>query len=145
MVVLMCIIFGFSAKTAVESDESSLQITDAIVNTYENFFHKIIDIGDKETLILQVNHIVRKISHGLEYGVLAVLVSFHLWVWSIKKRKLFIGAILISGIYAMTDEFHQLFVAGRSGQITDVMIDTTGAVIGATCFVIILILEKRKI
>ena len=144
MVVLMCIIFAFSAKTAVESDESSLQITDVIVNTYENLFHKIIDISDKETLILQVNHIVRKLSHGLEYGVLAVLVSFHLWACSIKRRKLFLGAILISCIYAMTDEFHQLFVVGRSCQITDVMIDTTGAVIGATCFVIILILEKRK-
>ena len=41
--------------------------------------------------------------------------------------------------YAATDEFHQLFVPGRSGQMTDVMIDSVGCLIG--CLVTCLILH----
>ena len=33
-------------------------------------------------------------------------------------------------IYASTDEIHQLFVGGRSGRFTDVLIDTAGGFIG---------------
>ena len=36
-------------------------------------------------------------------------------------------SVAFSGGYAALDEFHQLFVAGRSGQPTDVLIDTLGA------------------
>ena len=32
-------------------------------------------------------------------------------------------------LYACTDEFHQLFVPGRAGRFTDVLIDTTGGII----------------
>ena len=38
--------------------------------------------------------------------------------------------MITTSFYAATDEFHQLFVAGRSGQIKDVLIDTIGACIG---------------
>ena len=33
-------------------------------------------------------------------------------------------------LYAATDEFHQLFVPGRAGLPTDVLIDATGAALG---------------
>jgi len=142
-VVLMCIIFTFSAKTAIESDEGSLQIANVIIGIYEKSSGNITDMSQKKELLLQVDHIVRKLSHGLEYGVLAIFVTFHLGICAMKRWKLFFTAILISGIYACTDEFHQLFVAGRSCQLTDVMIDTAGATIGATCFMILLIFQKR--
>ncbi|UYJ41604.1 MAG: VanZ family protein [Lachnospiraceae bacterium] len=34
---------------------------------------------------------------------------------------------MIAVLYACTDEYHQLFVPGRSGQLRDVMIDAVGA------------------
>ena len=46
------------------------------------------------------------------------------------KWKISLIAIILSFIYACTDEFHQMFVSGRSGEWLDVMIDTTGATIG---------------
>ena len=142
-VIIMCIIFTFSAKTAIESDDSSLQIANVIIGIYEKSSGNITDMSQKQELLLQVDHIVRKMSHGLEYAVLAVFVAFHLGVCDLKRWKLFFTTILFSGTYACTDEFHQLFVAGRSCQLTDVMIDATGATIGATCFIILLILQKR--
>ena len=39
---------------------------------------------------------------------------------------------MLSFLYACSDEFHQFFIAGRSAQFTDVMIDTCGALIGQT-------------
>lgn len=33
-------------------------------------------------------------------------------------------------IYTISDEIHQLFVLGRGGQIKDVIIDSSGAVVG---------------
>ena len=37
---------------------------------------------------------------------------------------------VIAAAYAATDEFHQLFVPGRSGQISDVVLDSAGALAG---------------
>ena len=41
-------------------------------------------------------------------------------------------------IYACTDEFHQLFIAGRSGEFMDVMIDTMGVLNGALLALLII-------
>ncbi len=40
-----------------------------------------------------------------------------------------IAALLICLIYGATDEFHQTFVDGRSGEVRDVLVDTLGALI----------------
>ena len=37
---------------------------------------------------------------------------------------------LCGTLYAMTDEFHQLFVPGRSGEIRDVCLDSAGVLVG---------------
>ena len=42
---------------------------------------------------------------------------------------LILALALCSG-FAMTDEFHQTFVAGRTGQMMDVIIDSLGAIVG---------------
>ena len=39
-------------------------------------------------------------------------------------------ALVIVFLYACTDEFHQLFIPGRSGEFRDVMVDTCGGIIG---------------
>ena len=47
------------------------------------------------------------------------------------NRKRLLLSIFLAFLYACTDEIHQLFVPGRSGEIKDVCIDTCGAFIGA--------------
>ena len=37
---------------------------------------------------------------------------------------------LTATVYAATDEFHQLFIPGRSGQVSDVLLDSAGALAG---------------
>jgi VanZ family protein len=141
--LLMCIIFNFSSETAVESVGSSLQIANAVIDIYDKITDNAIDISQKPEILLQVDHLVRKFAHGLEYAVLAAFLAFHLWILGWRRWKLFLTSILISGVYAGTDEFHQLFVVGRGCQITDVLIDITGAVIGAVCCITFLILRNK--
>lgn len=48
-------------------------------------------------------------------------------------KKIGLG-LMICMLYACSDEAHQLFVAGRSGQLKDVMIDISGSTLGMTAF-----------
>ena len=42
------------------------------------------------------------------------------------------GAIAISSIYGMTDEYHQLFVPSRAFDVLDIAADIVGSVVGAS-------------
>ena len=96
----------------------------------------------------QIHFIVRKGGHLSEYAILATLLFFAL------RRSLlpsFQGArwksaalsLFISAIYAAGDEFHQSFVGSRTAAFSDVMIDTSGALI-ALCFILIIGCFCRK-
>jgi len=66
--------------------------------------------------------VLRKLAHLSEYAVLGALLQRAL------SRPGF--AILIGGIYAVSDEVHQHFVRGRHAAWYDVVIDTIGVTIG---------------
>lgn len=54
------------------------------------------------------------------------------------------GSIILGVIYAVSDELHQLFVPGRAGRITDVMIDSLGLMTGILFAYILLLLYAEK-
>jgi len=76
--------------------------------------------------------VVRKASHVAEYSVLALL----LWrarrrpvkndprPWSWREAAF---ALCAAGVYAVTDEFHQMFVPSRGASVWDIGLDTLGA------------------
>ena len=68
------------------------------------------------------DYVLRKCAHMLEYAVLAVLLYRAL------GREL--PALALASAYAVTDELHQTFVAGRHGTPVDWAIDTAGALLG---------------
>jgi len=72
----------------------------------------------------QALHIlVRKAGHFFAYFILAGLLTYGYQ----KSSRLRPGLILaLVFLYACTDEFHQVFVPGRSGEFRDVLIDTSG-------------------
>lgn len=43
-----------------------------------------------------------------------------------------LGAIVISSLYGVSDEYHQMFVPGRSFDVLDIVADTIGSVVGAS-------------
>lgn len=123
----MGVIFWLSSRTATESSEQSGVIVE--------FLRKI--FGDN----VLTDFIVRKSAHCLEFTGLSFLFNLSLYVT--KNKPSFVFAVMLTSIYAATDEFHQLFVEGRSCQITDWAIDTAGAILGALGFLVILSIIKK--
>lgn len=72
--------------------------------------------------------VIRKTAHMTLYAILAFCAACSQIKPSFKK------VLLFCACYACTDEFHQLFIPGRSGEIRDVCIDCLGACIGFLLF-----------
>lgn len=68
-----------------------------------------------------IDFILRKIAHITEYAILCFLL-----IRAIKNKK---WAFLIAFLYAVSDEFHQLFIFGRHGTMRDVGIDSIGIIL----------------
>lgn len=83
-----------------------------------------------------INAPLRKVVHATVYFVLALLLlAISRVIFGSKKYLLSCAVtILLCFIFAMTDEYHQTFVDGRTGQMLDVMIDTAGACVGVLLF-----------
>ncbi len=71
-----------------------------------------------------------KIVHACVYIVLAYLFSVAFRKSGVRKY-LFAAALMSATFYGITDEIHQLFVAGRDASVGDVIADLTGAFIGS--------------
>lgn len=76
------------------------------------------------------NFIVRKTAHFTEYMVLGIITThaFDNAYARGRSRLLLIAAVLV--LTPSIDETIQLFVSGRSGQPTDVLLDCCGAATG---------------
>lgn len=83
-----------------------------------------------------INAPLRKVVHATVYFVLALLLlTISRVIFGSKKYLLSCTiTMLLCFIFAMTDEYHQTFVDGRTGQMMDVMIDTAGACVGMSLF-----------
>jgi VanZ family protein len=114
-------------------------------------------ITDKHPTKEKINKVVaflnkplRKCMHASVYFILSILLYNLFCLYKISNWKRCILSVACSFLYACTDEFHQLFVDGRTGQFTDVLIDTLGAVLGVIVVNLILyfiskIKNKKKI
>lgn len=143
--IIMGMIFQFSAKPAVNSDESSRTVANLVIKLYEDISDHELEDGERIYLIDTVNHVIRKGAHFTEYAILACSVAFHLYVWGKRRKSILFIATAISALYAISDEVHQLYVPGRSGELRDVIIDSCGAITGAFLFCVIwLIISKIK-
>ncbi len=91
----------------------------------------------EEQLIEKLNKPLRKCMHASVYFVLSILIFNCLKTFKISGWKTVIIPIGIAFLYACTDEFHQLFIDGRTSQFTDVLIDTFGAILGVALINII--------
>lgn len=86
--------------------------------------HNILGINYSDKLIF----IIRKCAHVSEFFILGILVINLVSKYNVKH--IYLISFIICVLYSSSDEFHQLFVPGRSGQVTDVLIDLIGVVLG---------------
>jgi VanZ family protein len=73
--------------------------------------------------------LVKKGGHMLGYGLLALAYLGGLLAERNDPKSSAVAAWLLALLYACSDEFHQIFVAGRHASLLDVGIDAIGAAI----------------
>ncbi len=86
--------------------------------------------------IEDLHHIVRKM-RIFAYLTLGILVLNGLRRSGVNAKQGAGIALLICILYAITDEVHQLYIPGRSGEVRDVLIDSAGASIGIIIYFIV--------
>ncbi len=121
-----------SLESGTESDQKSSFVTE-IVNSIAS------NIGIKQ----EISHAsIRTLAHFSEFAILSLLICsdmlIALFPLFVKKPPCFIIASLIStGIsfaVACTDELLQKSADGRAAELSDVLVDTLGALTGAVLF-----------
>ena len=129
LIAWMSLIFFFSAQPQLESEETSNLVAELIYRIYAFIMAGSAHLGQSEFMALYIQPI-RKLAHFSEFMILGILVYIN--VLEYRKDKLFTASLVISILYAMSDEFHQLFVENRYCSIKDMLIDSAGAVLGIT-------------
>lgn len=140
-ILIALFIFGFSSQGGEESAGLSQKAAVIIINVADDI--NIINVTDenRNQMIESIQYPIRKCAHMSEYMIFAVSVLLALYIWKARGRMLYLTTFSSAFIFACTDEFHQLFVPGRSGRMTNVLIDSVGALIG---LLIIYGINRRK-
>ena len=117
----LCVIFGHSLMPAEVSSSESLGVLAWLIKIFPWLTH----------------HLLRKLAHFSAFAILGGLLT-----GAMRPEKLPIQPVKFAFFAAFVDETIQLFVEGRSGQISDMWIDLSGAVCGA--LIAYLLLKMRK-
>lgn len=157
-ILWMAIIFAFSAQPAQQSSQISGGVAYRIAEWQSNLFHLEKTHQELSAQAEAMQLMIRKGAHMGEYALLAFLLCLHVRyykakeipngslgsakVFSIVSRvpdisQILLPVLIITAGYAATDEFHQLFVPGRAGRLTDVCIDSFGGILGIIFYLIL--------
>lgn len=134
-------IFHFSAQPASESKVVSQGVVEKLVNLLPCAAD--MTQAEKDALADSLHKAVRKTAHFCIYAVLGVCIFSLLISYHFAFGGAFWRAVILGGLYAVSDEVHQLFVPGRSGEVADVLLDTCGVSIGALFILVILFIWKK--
>lgn len=129
-ILMMYVIFSFSAQTGDSSSALSYKISYQIVEIKNELLNEQKSADELYYSAENIHYYVRKAAHITEYFLLAISVSFPLYVYGVRGFWLFMLAGIVCVGFAGLDEYHQSFVDGRSPSLKDVAIDSTGALIG---------------
>ena len=118
--LLLILWLGFIFYMSSESGETSSNTSGRVLNIVESVLPFVKDNVEFFTML------IRKSAHILEYFILGVLTFEVAKEYSSARKKTFVVSLLFALLCATLDEIHQLFIFGRAGRITDVLIDSIG-------------------
>ena len=119
---------------SAETGDQSGSLSDGILLSIA----KLLKISDTKAFVDTFGFFIRKLAHFSEYFILYILTYECFKEYNCPK--LIVVSVLFWVLYASFDEFHQLFVDGRCGQLSDVMIDSSGSIV--SCFLWRLVKKK---
>lgn len=128
LLLQMWIIFGLSNQDGDTSGSISRKITEIITKNINSI--QSLPKDEKEIKLKKIEHIVRKLAHFSIYTVIGFLLMSLMSTYTIKQKNRIIICAIIGLLYAISDEIHQAFVPGRGPLVSDVVIDSSGVIMG---------------
>ncbi len=110
-----------------QDGEASAHLSESVKNHLKailRFFH-LAGYGDGHS---EWGWIVRKIAHMTEYAILFVL-NFRIISLYRPPHQSLLLSVASCLVFALSDEFHQTLIPGRTGTLADVGIDMTGVLV----------------
>lgn len=129
LLIAWCVlIFALSAEPADKSSNTSGELTRAVFSLVYPDFEALSEQA-QEQMISEASFIVRKAAHFSLYFVLGALAFLSIATYNIPFLIKPLASAAFSLGFSISDEIHQLYVPGRSGEIRDVIIDFCGSVL----------------
>ena len=125
-VVCSVVIFVLSSQVQTVSGTNSLRVLTVAADFLSKLFHITISESD----IRALNGLFRKVAHFSIYTLLSIFAYNTFRVAITQKRCVILATFAFCVLTAISDEIHQIFVSGRSGEVRDVLIDTLGVCCG---------------
>ena len=141
LILWMIVIFSFSSADANKSTGTSDKVITTMIEIKDKITNNETSNNEKEIIVKNSSFYIRKIAHITEYLILGFLMFNLLKQYSVTNIYYAIG---LSILYSCTDEFHQLFISGRSGSIRDILIDSIGILIGTYLYKLLFIKNKEN-
>ncbi len=135
------LIFGFSSQNVTESRGISRQVTEFLTKNIKSIQEK--PEKEKEAIIKKINHFIRKLAHFCIYTILGILLMGLLKTCKMKDLTRGVITFLIGALYATSDEIHQMFSPGRGPQVSDVILDSAGVLLGILIVMLITKIYKK--
>lgn len=133
LIIINCVvIFCFSSQNSDKSSETSGVVVEKVVDTISNVNKNV----EKDSIRDTITFIVRKMAHFSIYTLLGIWLMNEANTFEISKKRKIVLCVLFGCLYAISDEFHQSFVSGRSQEVRDIFIDTCGVLFG--CMVVLI-------
>ena len=140
MIIMMIVIFVFSAMPGDESGNTSGSILAVIVQIIEKITGSMITEDTMNIMHL----ILRKCAHFTEYMMLGITTVIALYDRNKKLVRNLLIPLVIVILYAVTDEIHQYFVPDRACAALDVFIDSCGGFTGVMLSLLYIKIGKNK-
>ena len=129
VILWMAVIFSFSMENGSRSENTSSGVAQLIARIFVSDFD-VKTPEEQKVVLTRLSYPIRKCGHMTEYAILGFLVYAMFYAYGFKGRRRFLLAVILAVLYAASDEIHQVFVPGRTGRFTDVLIDSIGILMG---------------
>lgn len=143
VILWMAFIFSMSAEPAVESDKTSGGVAELILKIFVPDFEEL-SSAERAEMVDGIQHAVRKSAHFCGYTLMGILLCIAFSGHFERNRHILPSAFVAGALYAASDEFHQRFVPGRSGELKDVLLDSSGVAFGILLFILVVMLKRRR-
>lgn len=143
--LLLCTMVAIYLFSAQNGDDSN-----GLSSVFSRLFGKLLFSGfDKMSeaqqlfIVTGLNHFIRKLAHFTAYMFMGICSYAFFYLAEIRLKGAYLPAVILCAAYACLDEVHQLFTPGRTGQFTDILLDTSGAAVGAALAVVAVVIVRN--